>query len=345
MAIFFTSTLVLLYQNHYKNPSVTLTSQTGLTPTTAPSDPTADWKTYTDSNYGISFSYPQDWKVENGSNYLRVEQIEPVQNLIIAIDFKKTTLSIEDVINNFEKTDSVFKQINPNLKPEDILINGLNAKKFEYTDATGLDHVSIIVSDNSHKILIEHRFPSDKIMNQILSTFKFTESTANWKTYENKTLNFSFSYPSEYGDFDYEISNGQTGKSFIGTSSKIRFGGISTDFSDQRGGMFFDFSGFVNTNGSIVYKAVQMYDKSWSIDKELIPEIFTNQYGVEIVLVKGANETGEYGGPTTGTPGEGKFGALINLKNAQFPGIAFEVNSDFGLDNFKQILSTFKFTP
>lgn len=165
----------------------------------------------------------------------------------------------------------------------------------------------------------------------------------DWKTYENKALKFSFSYPVKYGVFTYKTSNGETGKNFIGSASGINFGGISTDFSEGRAGIFFDFSGYTNVNGSITFKAVQKYDKSWAIDKKLISEIFTNQNNVEVVLVKGENETGEYEGPVAGTPGEGKIGALINLKNSEFPGIAFEMDSKLGIQSLKEILSTFKF--
>ncbi|HNY04770.1 MAG TPA: hypothetical protein PKI92_03375, partial [Candidatus Woesebacteria bacterium] len=145
----------------------------------------------------------------------------------------------------------------------------------------------------------------------------------DWKTYENKTLKFSFSYPTKYGVFTYKTSNGDTGKSFIGSASGIEFGGISTDYGQGRMGTFLDFSGYANINGSITFKAVQQLDKSWVIDKKLISEIFTNQNNVEVVFVKGENATGDYTGPVAGTPGEGKIGALINLKNSEFPGIAF----------------------
>lgn len=182
LAIFFTSTLVLLYLNFNKSSVTTSTSTPTIgfiptetvSPTAIPTvNPTADWKTYENKGFGIGFKYPSDCKVENGVDYIRVRQIEPEQNLIIAIDFKKTTLSIEDLINNFEKTDITFKQINPNVKPEKISINGISAQKIEYLDGIGIKNISIIASNSLQKILIEHRFSSDNTITQILSTFKF----------------------------------------------------------------------------------------------------------------------------------------------------------------------------
>ncbi len=180
LAVIFTSVLIIFSPSSQKNslssptPSPIITESTSPTSfVNIPAIPDG-WKTHSSDTYGISFSYPEDWRVEETADYLRVRQIKVEEPLIIAIDFKKTNLSIEELLSNFEKTDSVFKQINPNIKPEKIIINGINGNKIEYTLATGLEETSIIVSNNLHKILIEHRFPSDYTSNQILSTFKFT---------------------------------------------------------------------------------------------------------------------------------------------------------------------------
>jgi len=177
LAVIFTSILIIFStSSQKKSPSSPApTSSPIMTESISPTpDPTADWKKYSSDTYGISFSYPEDWRVEETADYLRVRQIKIEGALIIGIDFKKTNLSIEELLNNFEKADSVFKQINPNIKPEKIIINGIEGDKIEYTAATGLEHISIIIGNNLHKILIEHRFPSDNTINQILSTFKFT---------------------------------------------------------------------------------------------------------------------------------------------------------------------------
>jgi len=189
LAVIFTSVLIIFSLTSKKTspssptPSPILTES--ISPTHSVNIPEIPngWKTYSSTAYGISFSYPEDWRVEETADYLRVRQINPEGVLIIGIDFKKTVLSIEELLSNFEKTDSVFKQINPNIKPEKIIINGIDGYKIEYTVATGLEKISIIVSNNLHKILIEHRFPSDNTMNQILSTFKFINLvpvTNNW---------------------------------------------------------------------------------------------------------------------------------------------------------------------
>lgn len=62
-AIFFTSTLVLIYLNYLKPQSIS-TPTPSSTPTESISptpDPTADWKTYENKEYGFSFKYPSNW--------------------------------------------------------------------------------------------------------------------------------------------------------------------------------------------------------------------------------------------------------------------------------------------
>jgi len=49
-------------------------------------DATADWKTYTNEEYGFSFKYPETWKTSVGTN-LRVA-VDPV-------DYKETSLGLE----------------------------------------------------------------------------------------------------------------------------------------------------------------------------------------------------------------------------------------------------------
>lgn len=68
-AIFFTSTLVLLYLNYLK-PTPTFTPTTGTIPTDTPittTNPTADWKEYINKQVSFSFKYPKTLLI-NSSN-------------------------------------------------------------------------------------------------------------------------------------------------------------------------------------------------------------------------------------------------------------------------------------
>ncbi len=58
-------------------------------------------------------------------------------------------------------------------------------------------------------------------------------------------LGFEFKYPEKYGKIDLMILPGDTGRQFSGRTAgyEIRFGGITSDYAEGRGGDILDFSG------------------------------------------------------------------------------------------------------
>jgi hypothetical protein len=178
---------VLHSENNQKlvPPTEPTTTQTKISPTT---DPTADWKTYTNSTYNFSAKYPSQLSFEEEgftnnapvrglNNTFTVifknktkEKLDSFASIIMIRVFKKD-VPISDVVNNY------FGELSNDWK--DITIGNTLGKTTTTLDKSGTVayitkgdyiyyfHIRKIASDDS---ITELTF------SQILSTFKFTEN-------------------------------------------------------------------------------------------------------------------------------------------------------------------------
>ena len=177
-------------------------------------DPTADWETYNNSDYNFSFKYPLEWQLsESPSEYL---------NIIITPDpsdekgFPPIQISIDSTTDNAGKhisfstiqdaVDHYSQDFDENtLLEESFAISGKQAIKVSgqlkgpgpgQRSRLGYTFVQL-----ANKVLVIQLgdLNSEPILNQILSTFKFTEAsnvdTSDWKTYENSKFGFTVKYP------------------------------------------------------------------------------------------------------------------------------------------------------
>ncbi len=125
-------------------------------------------------------------------------------------------------------------------------------------------------------------------------------------------------------------------------------GTTSIDYSAGRSGGFGDIQGYVAEGNK--YYAKTTFNRKIKIPNNLVKEVI-NQHGVKILRVVGSNQKrqeteDEALYPILGTPGEGRLGAIINLKNqAEYSGVVVEMNLDGRLNEslFDNILSTFKY--
>ena len=178
---------------------------------------------------------------------------------------------------------------------------------------------------------------------------ELSDEMADWKLYENKELGFSFRYPSEFGDFNLSIENGENGKIFRGgfpnytdvwaNNKFFTIGGITQDYGQGRSGYFLDFVRYIKTPGKYYHLMAQ--NKKY----EFTPLKIISIDDQEVLIVDGnsypGNKVSELGfGP--GING----GALVNLpSNGEFSGLAMW-NSDIKKlpqVEFEKIISTFKF--
>lgn len=213
-------------------------------PTPTP-DQTADWKTYENNQEGWQIKYPAD-KVsyKNGRFYLTG------QDNIMTADGYGPELSISSTDKStLESRKSSGK---------DTEINGLPALKISSIDPNLTDNFNLFVSSKDGKKVVYLTFltkkDQDKIQNgnniqtvvdqesidlmkkivdQILSTFKFTDSsnitptpnpTINWKTFTNQKYSYSIKYPGNltvneqntyYHYVEFRLPNGADGSVYI----------------------------------------------------------------------------------------------------------------------------------
>jgi len=149
----------------YKSPIQPATQPTtSLVPSATP-DITANWKTYTNNQYGFELKYPQGDKVEEikdpGIHYFSIPHLDQGTDI------------------NFYPSDSNFK-INKSfvdtdiLKQENIKFNNLPAKHITVNGPNGLQIEYLLVGQNQKYLIISY-FEADNLSSQILSTFKFTQ--------------------------------------------------------------------------------------------------------------------------------------------------------------------------
>jgi len=216
-------------QNSLKMISKPIATQTVQKLTPSPiSDPTANWKTYTGD--GFTFKYPESFDNANCpqnfgiSALCSAKQDTGPEPLIYYISASKETV----LPNQYKYLAST--------------INDLQV--FKTTDAlsrSGAESVYIKKSDNSYVYIFftpydqQKPFPNQEkfyaIFNQILSTFKFTDSqtidTSNWKTYVGK--GYEFKYPTEATIKSDTNGSTQTTVDLIVNGVSIRFEELLSD--------------------------------------------------------------------------------------------------------------------
>jgi hypothetical protein len=146
----------------------------------------SNWKTYTDSRNVYQIKYPDKYVLAS-ANRLKT------QDNSVLIDFNYGPDKYND-INNSKSHSTLF-------------INGIKAYKITGLGGIGTDSYSIwITAADGNYAVISFSYPEGREenfseFNQILSTFKFTDSTTDtstWKTYRNDQYNFSLKYPESY---------------------------------------------------------------------------------------------------------------------------------------------------
>jgi len=191
----------------------TVTSGTTATTGTTVADPTAGWKTYTDTVFGYSVKYPADWTkgVLAGSATFNSPENEAIKNSGTQNEAYSPNIIIQTVsslaeftkFNKDDKTlDSFIRNDATNSKITVTTLDGEKAYKY-LTGGIGDAYYQIAAEHNS-KVYWIHFSPGELSTTQekIMSTFKFATSgvTADWKTYTNKDLGLSFKYPQVWGD-------------------------------------------------------------------------------------------------------------------------------------------------
>lgn len=156
-------------------------------------DDTADWKTYRNDLYGYEFKYPSDWTLADGKD--------------IGISDMFNYVRIRKSLKNNEYAEISFDSSKEKLDSSGQLVSTTTLDGVEWTNTRFNDgapgqqapHDSIFMqttmNGRNYSISI-YPEPIDELSNKILSTFKFIDETAHWKTIA--TDQFAISFPEGY---------------------------------------------------------------------------------------------------------------------------------------------------
>lgn len=239
----------VIYQKQFKQ--VTAPQQVQSTPAPIPipestsSAETTNWKIYTNTKYGYTLKYPNNWyvwkDVEDDWSDTQIIDDHPEDGRL----YKSISIQvIKEVGPQWANTkayfDEVYNRADKSLRfllDETQAVNQIE-KSNPKTATSAYYSIKVYAFKDNRVFVLSLLGPDEqsiqskkKIFDQILSTFKFLPATAgdyqnllndiaNWKTYTNDKLKFSLKYPPFYDP--QETFDPQKPGSFI-LSSKFNF--------------------------------------------------------------------------------------------------------------------------
>lgn len=170
----------------------TQSSQASTSPTAFPTvDPTLSWKTYTNSKYGYTLKYPQEFYIPTQDSNATTVSIVPIGYYQLSDPQRINTLSIE--ITVFPSSTTPLNWITNEARPPGfsnireitpMTINNHQAAQFisNNTQAgSGADSLYTIIEINNNLIMITlsnfNKQETKEPYNNLLSTFRFDDLT------------------------------------------------------------------------------------------------------------------------------------------------------------------------
>lgn len=159
---------------------------------TALADPTADWQTYTNKIYNYEFKYPDNWyiipnkdnSVDAGPNSLESLQAlgghgGGVDNPIFIVYSNQNAIT-----DSADGTEKVLSQKN-------IDVSGIPAISYKVSGSVGFEEATIVLIKSKKLEIIYYDKPFQQYQDtfdQILSTFKFTDTSGDDYTPETTAI-------------------------------------------------------------------------------------------------------------------------------------------------------------
>ena len=141
-------------------------------PSTVPdTGETANWKTYTNTNYGYSINYPNNWAVKN------LESVDPKTIELVAFNpgQVENEFSAVNIIVSNRNYEQELELLGPNAEPAKV--NYVNATRARRANPDGKEYIIVLFNLNKgqNALRIEAKSEHQITFDQILSTFKFIQ--------------------------------------------------------------------------------------------------------------------------------------------------------------------------
>ncbi len=198
----------------------------GESPSASPSasaNPAADWKTYTNTQYGFEFRYPADLNVfeTNGTISLESHYNPELYINVVSSTVAKESETIRKEVAGFAGAKLI--------SDDNIIIDGQPAIRIvAYYPESGVQQNIYYFIELKGRVFVVSATPftTTLTIDQILSTFKFTKP-ASTVLYRNTQFGLQVSLPQSWEGFKAEASSGNGEVTLSSTGETISIGTTS----------------------------------------------------------------------------------------------------------------------